>query len=39
MADSLAKRFADFGDFNLTKDSKNSFFIEFYFIEPSIVPS
>lgn len=39
MADELAQRLSDFGDFNVFKDSQSSFFLEFYYIEPAKVPS
>ena len=38
-ADQLAERFTDYGDYNLTKDSKNSCYIEFYYYEPTKIPS
>ena len=38
-ADKLAKRMNEFGDFNVFKDSQSTFFMEFYFIEPDVVPS
>ena len=37
-ADQLAERFQDYGDYNVTKDSKNSGYIEFYYYEPTKVP-
>ena len=38
-ADKLAQRMTEFGDFNVFKDSQASLFMEFYFIEPDVVPS
>lgn len=38
-AGDLAHLFSEFGDFNVYKDSQSSFFMEFYYLEPSIVPS
>ncbi len=38
-ADHLASLFTEYGDFNLTKDSKTSCYIEFYYFEPSKVPT
>ena len=38
-ADRLSHRLAEFGDFNIFKDSQSSFFMEFYFLEPDTVPS
>ncbi len=39
LADEIARIFSEFGDLNVYKDSHSSFFIEFYFIEPSAVPT
>ena len=38
-ADRLSHRLGEFGDFNIFKDSQSSFFMEFYFLEPTSVPS
>ena len=38
-ADKLAHRMSEFGDFNVFKDSQSTFFMEFYFIEPDVVPT
>lgn len=38
-ADKLAQRMSEFGDFNVFKDSQTTFFMEFYFLEPDVVPS
>lgn len=38
-ADKLANLFSEFGDFNLYKDSQNSFYLEFFHLEPEIVPT
>ena len=35
----IASKFTDFGDFNIVKDSGNSCYLEFYFIEPKKVPT
>jgi len=37
--EAMARCLADFGDYNVFKDSQSSFFLEFYFIEPTTVPS
>lgn len=39
MIDEMARVFSEFGDFNTFKDSQSSFFLEFYYLEPKIVPS
>ena len=39
MADQIARQFDEYGDFNVYKDSKTSFFMEFYFLEKATVPS
>ena len=39
MADEMAHKLSDFGDFNVFKDSQNSLYLEFYHIEPAVVPS
>ena len=39
MIDEMAKVFSEFGDFNTFKDSQSSFFLEFYYLEPKVVPS
>ena len=38
-SDEIARIFSEFGDLNVYKDSHSSFFIEFYFIEASAVPT
>ncbi len=38
-ADELGRTLSDFGDYNVIKDSQNSFFLEFYFIEPTLIPT
>ena len=38
-ADKSAHLFTEYGDFNLYKDSTTSFFMEFYYMEPTKVPS
>ena len=35
----LARLFEEYGDFNTFKDSANSFFMEFFFYEPSKLPT
>jgi len=37
--DEMAKTLSEFGDYNVFKDSQNSFFLEFYFIEPALIPT
>lgn len=39
MIDKFSSRFSEFGDFNIYKDSQNSFIMEFYFLEPTTIPS
>jgi hypothetical protein len=39
MIDEMARNFSEFGDYNTFKDSQSSFFLEFYYIEPKVVPS
>jgi hypothetical protein len=33
----MAEMFSIYGDFNIQRDSKTSFYIEFYYLEPKIV--
>jgi hypothetical protein len=37
--EAMAHCLGDFGDYNVFKDSSSSFFLEFYFIEPTAVPT
>ncbi|TNV81953.1 hypothetical protein FGO68_gene6872 [Halteria grandinella] len=39
MIDEMAKAFTEFGDYNTFKDSQSSFFLEFYYLEPKLVPT
>ena len=39
LANELAQRFSDYGDFNVHKDSQSSFFMEFFYFEPTAVPT
>ena len=39
MADEMARTLSDYGDFNVYKDSQNSFFLEFYYMEPKVIPT
>ena len=38
-ADEVAKKFSDFGDFNIFKDSQTSCYVEFFYIDESKVKS
>lgn len=38
-AEMIAKLFVEFGDYNVMRDSKHSFFIEFYCYDKKVVPS
>jgi hypothetical protein len=35
----IAEIFSEFGDFNIFKETKNSCYLEFYYFEPTKVPS
>lgn len=38
-ADQLAERLGKYGDFAIYRDSKNSFYLEFFYLEPTVIES